>query len=369
MPAHLARRERVRMALGHRQPDRVPFSWGFGPTREMTQCLRDWLRPQGIDFDRLRAATADTLRVDFPYIGPPQEPWTDIWGIRRQRQSYGTGEYNEIAHHPLAGVSRVDEIDAHPWPSPDWFDYDALSGMIQRAEAEFPGKAIVAGGGNPFEIYCWMTGLEEALLNLITQPEVVVRALERITEFFLGRLERTARVLGDRVDLWFFADDLGGQNGLLMSRETYRDILQPFHRRLYAASKRVTPDSFALHHSDGSVFDLLPDLIDAGLDALEAVQTDCAKMSPEGLKAAYGDRLGFHGGISVQQLLPRADAATVARECRRLVEVFGRGGGYIAAPSHAIQMGTPPENVMAMLRAVLGDADLSEAVSAAQTVA
>ena len=101
---------------------------------------------------------------------------------------------------------------------------------------------------------------------------------------------------------------------------------------------------------------------------LEAVQTDAQGMCPERLKAAYGNRLCFHGGISVQQLLPRSDAATVARECRHLVQVFGRKGGYIAAPAHAIQVGTPPENVLAMLRAVLGKEDDEAAAKAAALV-
>ena len=84
-------------------------------------------------------------------------------------------------------------------------------------------------------------------------------------------------------------------------------------------------------------------------------------MQPEKLKATFGGRLAFHGAISVQQLLPRADAATVASQCRRLVEILGEGGGYVAAPSHAIQMGTPVENVLAMVRAVLGDEGFDQA--------
>ena len=91
-----------------------------------------------------------------------------------------------------------------------------------------------------------------------------------------------------------------------------------------------------------------------------------AGMDPARLKSVYGDRLSFHGAISVQKLLPHTDAATVLRECRRLVEVLGQNGGYIAAPAHAIQMGTPPENVLAMLRAVLGDADYEAAVQEAR---
>jgi len=106
--------------------------------------------------------------------------------------------------------------------------------------------------------------------------------------------------------------------------------------------------------------------MDAGIDVLEAVQTDTAGMIPQRLKTAFGDTLCFHGGISVQNLLPYADPLTIQQECRKLVDVFGKGGGYIAAPSHAIQVGTPPENVLAMLQAVLGETDFNQAMSAAQ---
>jgi uroporphyrinogen decarboxylase len=97
------------------------------------------------------------------------------------------------------------------------------------------------------------------------------------------------------------------------------------------------------------------------------VQVECADMEPESLKGLYGDRLSFHGAISVQQLLPHADPAAVAAQCRHLVDVLGRGGGYIAAPSHAIQYGTPVDNVLAMLQAVLGEDDYEQAMAQART--
>ncbi|MDD5708476.1 MAG: uroporphyrinogen decarboxylase family protein, partial [Kiritimatiellae bacterium] len=220
--------------------------------------------------------------------------------------------------------------------------------------------------GNPFEIYTWMTGLEEALANLLTQPEIVEAAMDHISHFLAERLARTLRESGDLTDLVFMADDLGGQHGLLISREIYRGVIQPCHRRLTECVRRYAPHARIMHHSDGAVFEILPDLIDAGVDILEAVQTDADGMDPARLKKAFGDRLSFHGAISVQRLLPFSDVATVERECRSLVRVLGENGGYIAAPSHAIQAGTPPQNVLAMLRAVLGDDDYEAALAVAR---
>lgn len=357
-------RARVRTALSHKEPDRAPFSWGFGPTYEMSCILREQLAAMGVNYDRLRLETDDILRLNPRYVGPKLPPHTDIWGIRYQPTRYPGGAYEQIEYKPLAGTERVERVLRHPWPNPEWYDYESFASEIDAARALHGEKAVMVTAGNPFEIYCWMTGLEEALINLIVQPEIVRCAMAQICGFFLRRLERIAEAVGDRIDLWFFADDLGGQNGLLLSRTAYRRVLQPFHRTLFSAARRLTPDAFIAMHTDGAVFEIVPDLLDAGMEVLEAVQVDCLLMEPERLAAAYGDRLSFHGGVSVQKLLPFADPQTVTRECQRLLRTLGAGGGYIIAPTHAIQVHTPVANVLAMLRSVLGEEEYVRAIAA-----
>lgn len=362
-----APRKRIVDALNHRTPERTPFSWGFCATDEMAAVLTRFYADQGIDWPTLRDVVCDRVGVGPAYIGPTLtdgDNWLAIWGIRTKSADYGDGSYSEFADFPLAGMESVSDLVKHPWPDPSWYDYATLRNHIEYGN---PGhhRANQYSGGNPFELYCWMTGLEEALVNVIINPDLVVAALERITGFLDQKLRRTLESAGDSIDMVFLADDLGSQNGLLISREAYRNILQPFHRRLTTVVKEVAPHARTLFHSDGAVFDILPDLIDAGIDCLEAVQTDAAGMDPERLKNTFGDRISFHGAISVQQLLPRAKPDEVEAQCRRLVSILGRGGGYIAAPSHAIQVGTPPENVTAMLRGVLGEDILAQAMEIA----
>jgi uroporphyrinogen decarboxylase len=362
MTPRMTPRERVQAALAHQAPDRVPFSWGFGPTAEMGLLLQTFLAARGIDWPRLEQAVDDVLWLGPDGIpGPPGPPRTDGWGIRRKPVSYGAGAYDEIEYHPLAGLDTVAQIEAHPWPNPENTNYGTFRAKVAAADP----RGVYArkfAGGNPFEIYCWMTGLEEALVNLIARPDLVEAAMDRITSYFTGYIEGSLRAAGDLIDLVFLADDLGSQEGLLVSRETYRQLIQPFHRRLTDAVRAHAPHATIMFHSDGAVFDVLPDLIDAGIDMLEAVQTDAKGMEPRRLKAAFGARLGFHGGISVQQLLPHGTVAEVEAGCADLVRVFGAGGGYIAAPAQAIQVGTPPDNVLAMLRTVLGEADYAAAL-------
>ncbi|MHB9025803.1 MAG: uroporphyrinogen decarboxylase family protein [Armatimonadota bacterium] len=362
IPPRMTPRERVLAATHHRQPDRNPFSWGFGPTPEMSKVLEAYCAQQGLDWARLRAAVNDVAGIGPAYVGPAIPHGDSMWGYKMKPMSYGSGSYDEFTYFPLAGTEDVAAIEAFPWPDPAWFDDSQARDAVLAADPErlFARKI---GGGNPFEIYCWMTGLEESMMNVVANPEVVVAALERITGFFTARLRNALAQYGDLVDLVFLADDLGGQQTLLMSRESYRAVLQPFHRQLTDTIHEYAPNAKIMFHSDGAVFDILPDLLDAGIDILEAVQTDAGGMDPASLKQTFGDRLGFHGAISVQDLLPHHDAQTVEEECRRLVKILGGGGGYIAAPAHAIQMGTPPENVFAMLRGVLGEEDYQVAIS------
>jgi uroporphyrinogen decarboxylase len=367
IPAPDSARGRVLAALSHAAPERVPFSWGFGPTPEMVAVLRAYLAELGLDWDRLRAVTEDVLTIGARYTQGPAPTREELFGIRLAPQSYPGGIYNEFAFQPLAGIRGPAELDDFPWPDPDLYDYAGLRAQTAAADplAARARKLDLETCGNPFEIYCWMTGLEEALANVLLNPGLVHRALEKITDFFAARLRRTLLACGDLVDLCYFADDLGSQTGLLMSRRAYRQILQPYHARLFGIVKELAPQAAVMLHSDGAVFDVLPDLLDIGLDVLEAVQVDAAGMDPARLKAAYGERLCFHGGISVQALLPYADANTVGAECRRLLAVFGEHGGYIAAPTHAIQVGMPPANVLAMLRAVLGPIGYARACDSA----
>ena len=351
-------RQRVRAAFAREPVDATPFSWGFGPTPEESDYLRGALRLRGIDWERFRAAADDVVQLNPRYAGPPlaegQPEYMAIWGIRTRRADYGGGAYDEIAESPLAGVADPAELDDVPWPSTDWYDYDSLVEQLEEKDRDGL-KAVRVKGGHLLEIYTWMTGMEETMINLALNPALVRAGLRKVTDFYKANLQRVAEVLGDRLDIIFFADDLGGQEGLLISREMYRDILQPVHRDISAFARQVAPRANQLFHSDGAVFPILADVIDAGFDGLDAVQVDAAGMDPERLKQTYGKQLLFHGGISVQALLPQGPPDRIRDECRRLCRVFGQGGGYIAAPSHAIQFGTPADHVLAMAEAVLGE--------------
>lgn len=350
-------RERILETLSHREPDRVPFSWGFGPQPAIRAELDAYLlEKHGVDFDSLRQKSDDIRRIEPEYAGPPIELRGSIWGYTYKKISFGSGDYDEFDYAPLADAASVDDIQNHEWPDPRAYNYAAYPEKLDRADPEGI-YALELGGGNIFEQFTWLAGLENTLILMLTQPEIVHAGFRKITDFFVERARRALDAADGRVHTFFGADDLGSQNGLLFSREMYRDMLMPYHKELYSAVHEYGVK--VCHHSDGSCFDVLEDLVEAGVDCLEAVQVECAKMDPSSLKENFKDRLAFRGAVSVQQVLPHAEPETVRTEVRKLKKVLGSGGGYICQPSHAVQAGTPVRNVIAMVEEAL-DSSLND---------
>ncbi|NOY81455.1 MAG: hypothetical protein GXP31_10680 [Kiritimatiellaeota bacterium] len=343
-PTH---RERVLLALEHRETDRVPIAMvcsGITPPARR-QFERYLTQKRGTSVERFLAPLVDIRSIRPAYIGPPLPSGADIWGVRRAPVSYGAGEYQEIMFHPLARAENMDDLNAHSWPDPDWFDYASLPEHIAAVQRDGP-YCLMASNGNIFETSWYMRGFQQILVDFALNPELVHALLERVTCFFEEYFRRILEVADGRIDLVFTADDIGGQSGLLMSLDTWSEFVRPYHARLnrliHAFGARV------VYHSDGDVMEAVPGLIDVGVDVLQALQFDTPGMDPRVLKERYGDRLCFEGGISVQQTLPFGTPDDVRREVCERIAVLGRNGGYILGPSHVIQAGTPPENIVAL---------------------
>jgi len=205
--------------------------------------------------------------------------------------------------------------------------------------------AILTGNGNIFETAWYMTGLENMLCLLLTEPELVNRLFEKVTDYYIGFFRKTLAAAKGRIDIVFTADDIGQQNGLMFSLPLWEELIKPHHVRL-----NKTLHEFGvkiMYHSDGAVMDAMDGLVDMGIDVLEAIQFDAKGMDPVKLKNGWGEKISFHGGISVQSTLPFGKPDDVRREVRERISVMGKKGGYIIAPSHAIQGQTPPENIAA----------------------
>ena len=350
---HLTGRERVRLALQHRETDRVPIAMvcsGINPPAH--RALEDYLqRARGIGVEEYLDPLIDIEQVNPRYIGPDLPERTDIWGVRREPISYGEGSYNEIEHYPLADAETPADLEEHRWPSPDWFDYATLPARIARSRAEGQ-KCLMITNGNVFESSWYMRGFERMFMDLATNPDLAHAIFVRVADFYVEHFRRTLHAAGGEVDLVFTADDIGGQTGLLMSLEMWEEHIKRYHVRLNRTIHEF--GARVIYHTDGSVMEAVPGLIDMGIDVLQALQFDAAGMDPVELKRRWGEVLCFEGGISVQHTLPFGTPEAVREEVRERIRVLGQGGGYILGPSHAIQAGTPPENIVAMFDTAVG---------------
>jgi len=195
----------------------------------------------------------------------------------------------------------------------------------------------------------YVRGVEQILLDLVLNPEIAEHLFARIAEFYTEYARRTFEAAGGGIDIFFTGDDFGTQNGPFMSPDMWRRFLRPgfeaFVRLGHAHGCKVA------HHSCGSITPIVPDLIDCGLDILNPLQPDVHDMDHTELKRRFGDRLCFHGSISIQRTLPFGTVEQVRDEVRQRFEALAGHGGFIYCTAHNIQADTPIENVEALFDA------------------
>jgi uroporphyrinogen decarboxylase len=211
---------------------------------------------------------------------------------------------------------------------------------------------VVADFGVPgfFETGQKLRGYAQFSMDLALDPEFVRALFDRLLELQKAFFKNYLDVVGRYAQVIGYADDLGMQDRLQISPETYRKLVKPYHKEIFAFIHNRT-DARILLHSCGAVRKIIPDLIEIGLDILNPVQTRAAGMEPARLKADFGDRLSFWGGIDEQRLLPRGSAEEVRASVRDTLRALAPSGGYVLAASHNIQSDTPPENVVALYEA------------------
>jgi len=211
-------------------------------------------------------------------------------------------------------------------------------------------RAIVGlFGGNLFEVPQFLCGMENYLMNMGLYPESCIRLSEALCNFYLPRLERWLGAVGPFIDIILFGDDLGGQNGPLMSPEMYRTYYKPFHARMWKRVKELAPQVRIQLHTCGGIEPLIDDLIEAGLEIANPVQTTCAGMDPRHLKAKFGSRFTFWGGgCDTRHMLPHGTPEEIKQHVREQIGIFSPGGGFVFQQIHNILMDVPPENILAM---------------------
>jgi uroporphyrinogen decarboxylase len=230
----------------------------------------------------------------------------------------------------------------------------ALAAGARRLRQQSDRAIIGLFGGNLLELGQWFYGNDNFLMLLAAEPERAHRFLDKLLELHLHNLERFLRNVGEHIDIILFGDDLGMQSGPQVSPAMYREFFKPRERTMWQVVRRLAPHLKIQLHCCGGVRELLPDLIDAGLDAINPVQITCRGMDPAGLKRDFGKALTFWGGCcDTRDVLISGTPAHVKDHVRRLVEIRSPGGGFVFQQVHNILADVAPANVVAMYDAAL----------------
>ncbi len=391
-------RERIAAALRHEEPDRVPVDLGASESSGIMGIaynrLTDYL---GIDgstriYDigqmiaKVEEPVLDAIGADaMPLLNEPRswKPWTlqdgspceipqhlaiDEWdggwailrddGVPAALCPEG-GCYFDPVNPPFADATTPDDIEAgiEHLETFDWPEYmdESYRDLAAKARClhEETDRFIVANlWVHVFAAGQVLRGFGDFMMDLVANKDLAHHLMGRLVDCYAPRVQRYIEAVGEHVDIIQVNDDLGQQDGPQLSPELYREMVKPYHRRLWGMIKRLSGKPLLLH-SCGSIYDLLPDLIELGVDAINPVQVSAANMDGALLKREFGDDLTFWGGgCDTQRVLDRGTPEQVRDEVKHRVDQFAEGGGFVFCQVHNIQHDVPPENVMAMYEAL-----------------
>ncbi len=401
-------RERVLAALNHQEPDRTPIDLSghrssgiaaaaypklrqclglppapprvYDPVQQLAIVDEDVLDILGVDTIELgRAFALDmaewvawTLPGGIPCFMPrwARPEWVGDWVLRSStgrivaRMPEGSYFFDQT-HWPFlaeAGIERISDALAdcmwHAFPSPPGPHVSQAELAATAAEFRRRTDRAILGifGGSLFELGQYLYRMDRFLEYLGDQPREIHEFLDKLTEIHLVNLDRYLETVGRHIDVIVFGDDLGGQCGPLLSPKMYREFFKPRHAALWRRAKELA-DVKVMLHSCGSIRLLLNDLIEAGIDAVNPVQTSGEGMEAAALKREFGRDITFWGGgCDTQRVLLRSSPEEVKQHVRGQIRSFSGGGGFVFQQVHNIQADVPPRNIVAMFEAVQGRA-------------
>lgn len=373
-------RERVLLAINHKEPDRVPFDMGgtvvTGIHVKAYRALRGYLglppvEPKIVDIVQQIVQVDDDvmarLGVDVKNVSPRSSAtfkveikdtvdytyFYDEFKIGWRMPKDG-GWYYDMFDHPLAGDITEEDVDRFPWPDP--VDPARFIGLKEAADKviDEEKRAVVVGNMSAgiMEMFAWVRGFQDHFYDWAANPELACKILDKVLEMKLRYWGRAFEILGDSIDVAQDADDFAGQNGMLISPKTYRELVKPRHKELFDFIHRHSKAKI-FFHSCGSIRAVIPDLIEIGCDIINPVQVSAAGMESAELKREYGKDITFWGGgVDTQRVLGVGTPDQVRQEVKRRINDLKPGGGFVFNTVHNIQGNVPPQNIMAMWEAL-----------------
>ena len=346
-------RERILTALRRQAPDRMPWTLGLTPAIQKT-------------FERKTGAKSPETFYDFDVRGVGPRPALTPPDFSRYYE--GRNFTGPVALNPEWGFAQVSPDpnshfahrespfgdrpftveDAETYPLPDYESPSRYEGVEETVRAwRDRGYAVryIQGFGT-FD-YSWLIrGYEPFLADLATEEEAALRLMDRVSDAIASVLKHMA---AHGADIVGFGEDVGTQKALIVSPDCWRRQFKPRFKKIVDAAKNANPAVLFFYHSDGQIREIIPDLIEIGVDILNPIQPEC--MDPAEIKETFGDRLALWGGVGTQTVMPFGTPEEVRACVRRLFRAAGRGGGFVCAPSHVLEPEVPWENVEAFVAA------------------
>lgn len=343
-------RTRVLKSMNHEQPDRVPLFY-----RDVPEVEAKLLKELEL---RNRDELLDYLEIDFRWVEPVykgSEPKADtqtkknIWGVEYHYKPFDENAgYWEVVENPLKNCHDLTCLADYNWPGLDWFDFSVLN----DAACEYPDYMIMTAPGcaspGPLLILQELIGEERAWTEFLINPDFYFEIMKRIMGFIEPFVENMLAACGGKIDFARIGDDFGSQRGLLMSVDQWNKSLRPYYERLAQVIHKH--DTFYYHHSCGAIRDIIPEMIDIGVDVIDPLQVTADNMEPAGLKRDFGHKIVFSGGVDEQQLLSKGTTQDVELAMCELLNIMAAKGGFFIGPTHNFQYDIPVENILTMYR-------------------
>ena len=369
-------RERVMMAINHQEPDRVPVDLGATIVTTIVriayQNLRHYLGMQPDPDPVISHVQMDTVypmedffrhyQVDFRAVHMksswefkpkwmPDDSFYDEFGVRWKKASY----YYDAVERPLASAETIQDIENFDWPDP--YDHGRVEGLRQEAQYlhDHADYAIIADimCGGPFEQACILRGYQDFLVDLHWNPKFAEYLLDKITELDVALWETFLGEVGDYIQIAAQGDDVGMQDRMYVKPDMYRKFVRPRQQKLFD-SIHANSAAKVFYHTCGSVYPVIGDFIDMGVEILNPVQRGAAQMDIVTLKREFGSDITFFGGgIDVQYTLSFASLKELEDDVKRTLDIMAPGGGFVFVPSHNIQADIEPERVDTVYQTVL----------------
>ena len=370
-------RERLETTLNHKEPDRVPIDLGgivTGITTGANKTLKSYLDIESENpvVDRVQQlanpsdALLERLYVDTRYIylqasrdwqdiELPDDTYQDEFGVLRKAAYNPDGWllYYDFVGHPLSDAETVADLAKYKWPDPhDPARYEGIEETARKLSEETEYGVMANVISSIFEFSWYLRGYMRFFEDVILNPEMISALLEMMGEYQRALCSEVLDRIGPYITVVMTGTDLGTQRAPVISPEVYRSLVWPEYKKLWDLIKSKT-DAKIFYHSCGSLYPMIPYLIEGGIDILHPVQPMAANMGDrEKLKREFGDQITFWGGFDQQHVLPFGTPKEVKDETKKLLDAFMPGGGFVFAAGHNIQSDVPPENVIMLFDTV-----------------